>query len=57
MTKRDMKIRDVEIEIQKKLVEVAKRKGYSSRDEMLREILEKVAYEEYKWRRKYGTKI
>ena len=46
-----MKIRDVEIEIQKKLVEVAKRKGYSSRDEMLREILEKIAYEEY------GTKI
>ena len=42
-----MKIRDVEIEIQKKLVEVAKRKGYSSWDEMLREILEKIAYEEY----------
>ncbi|EOW1885540.1 hypothetical protein ACNZ61_002732 [Enterococcus hirae] len=40
-------IRDVEVLVQKQLVEVAKKKGYSSRDEMLRDILEKIAYEEY----------
>ncbi|MDC4249040.1 hypothetical protein [Enterococcus faecium] len=40
-------IRDVDVLVQKKLVEVAKKKGYSSRDEMLRDILEKIAYEEY----------
>ncbi|EMF0280351.1 hypothetical protein [Enterococcus faecium] len=45
--KKILTIRDVDVLVQKKLVEVAKRKGYSSRDEMLREILEKVAYEEY----------
>lgn len=50
MAKKDKKIltiRDVDVLVQKKLVEVSKKKGYSSRDEMLRDILEKIAYEEY----------
>lgn len=50
MAKKDKKIltiRDVDVLVQKKLVEVSKKKGYSSRDEMLRNILEKIAYEEY----------
>lgn len=34
-------------EVPKKLTEVAKKKGYASREEYLREVLTKIAYEEY----------
>ena len=42
-----LKIRDVDEEIHKRLVKVAKKKGYKSRDEMLREVLTQIAYDEF----------
>lgn len=40
-----LKIRDVDEEIHQRLVKVAKKKGYKSRDEMLREVLTQIAYD------------
>lgn len=40
-------IRNVDKDVAKRLVTVAKKKGYSGRDEMLREILQLIAYEEF----------
>ena len=42
-----LKIRDVDEEIHQRLVKVAKKKGYKSRDEMLREVLTQIAYDEF----------
>lgn len=42
-----IKIRDIDRETSQRLVKVAKEKGYSGRDEMLRDILKKIAYEEF----------
>ncbi|EJF48666.1 hypothetical protein YS9_2806 [Enterococcus sp. C1] len=42
-----LKIRDVDEEIHQRLVQVAKKKGYKSRDEMLREVLTQIAYDEF----------
>ncbi|NQE03573.1 hypothetical protein [Enterococcus gallinarum] len=42
-----LKIRDVDEEIHQRLVKVAKKKGYRSRDEMLREVLTQIAYDEF----------
>ncbi|WP_438839930.1 hypothetical protein [Enterococcus sp. AZ050] len=42
-----IKIRDIDRETSQRLVKVAKEKGYSGRDEMLRDILKKNAYEEF----------
>ncbi|QDR53717.1 hypothetical protein FOV01_13815 (plasmid) [Enterococcus faecalis] len=40
-------IRNIDKEIAKRLVTVAKKKGYSGRDEMLREMLRLIAYDEF----------
>ena len=45
--KQVIKIRDVNKDIATRLVTVAKEKGYASRDEMLRDVLQKIAYEEF----------
>ena len=45
--KQVIKIRDVDKDIATRLVTVAKEKGYASRDEMLRDVLQKIAYEEF----------
>lgn len=42
-----LKIRDVDEEIHQRLVKIAKKKGYKSRDEMLREVLTQIAYDEF----------
>lgn len=42
-----LQIRDVDEEIHQRLVKVAKKKGYKSRDEMLREVLTQIAYDEF----------
>lgn len=42
-----LQIRDVDEEIHQRLVQVAKKKGYKSRDEMLREVLTQIAYDEF----------
>lgn len=42
-----LQIRDVDEEIHQRLVKVAKKKGYKSRDEMLREVLAQIAYDEF----------
>jgi DNA polymerase III psi subunit len=44
--KQVIKIRDVDKDIATRLVTVAK-KDYASRDEMLRDVLKKIAYEEF----------
>jgi hypothetical protein len=46
--KQVIKIRDVDKDIATRLVTVArKEKDYASRDEMLRDVLKKIAYEEF----------
>jgi hypothetical protein len=47
--KQVIKIRDVDKDIATRLVTVAKKKKrrYASRDEMLRDVLKKIAYEEF----------
>ncbi|WP_438785522.1 hypothetical protein [Enterococcus sp. DIV0421] len=42
-----LQIRDVDEEIHQRLVKIAKKKGYKSRDEMLREVLTQLAYDEF----------
>lgn len=45
--KQRLQIRKVSVETQQKLKQVATKNGYDSRDEFLRDILEKIANEEY----------
>ena len=45
--KSSLTIRDVDKDIATRLVTVAKEKGYASRDEMLRDVLKKIAYEKF----------
>lgn len=45
--KSSLTIRDVDKDIATRLVTVAKEKCYASRDEMLRDVLQKIAYEEF----------
>ncbi|BDP81192.1 hypothetical protein [Enterococcus faecium] len=42
-----LQIRDVDEEIHQRLVKIAKKKGYKSRDDMLREVLTQLAYDEF----------
>ncbi|EPH73215.1 hypothetical protein D929_01682 [Enterococcus faecalis 02-MB-P-10] len=45
--KQVVKIREVDKDIATRLVTVASNKGYASRDDMLRDMLKKIAYEEF----------
>lgn len=45
--KSTLTIRDVDKIVAARLVAVAKDKGYASRDDMLRDVLKKIAYEEF----------
>ncbi|OOG27594.1 hypothetical protein BZK37_03550 [Enterococcus casseliflavus] len=42
-----LKIRGVSKDVQHRLAVIAKKKGYKSRDEMLREVLTQLAYDEF----------
>lgn len=42
-----LKIRGVSKDVQHRLAVIAKKKGYKSRDDMLREVLTQLAYDEF----------